>query len=50
MKNKEKFAKEILDIVCNGDEVAMDDVDFVKVMEKAQRNELKLSWCYVEDI
>lgn len=23
MKNKEKFAKEILDIVCNGDDVAM---------------------------
>lgn len=24
MKNKEKFAKEILDIVCNGDDVAID--------------------------
>lgn len=26
------------------------DVDFVKVMEKAQRKELKLSWCYVEEL
>lgn len=25
------------------------DVDFTKLMEKAQRKEIKLSWCYVEE-
>lgn len=41
MKNKEKFAKEILDIVCNGDDVAID-----KDTMKLQACDAQCSFCY----
>lgn len=45
MKNKEKFAKEILDIVCNGDDVAIDK----DTMELQACDETRCKNCYFSE-
>lgn len=48
MKNREKFAKEILDIVCNGDDVAMDK-DTMKLQACDRFDKFKCSNCYFQE-